>query len=66
MKQSSLYSYRHQQVRKLFGKPDVCDKCGEAQLMGRQIHWADIIGKVYLIAHCLTCGACQTQYVAKK
>ncbi len=27
---------------------------------------SDIIGKVYLIAHCLTCFSCQVKYLEKK
>lgn len=29
------------------------------------LQMAGIIGKVYSIAHCLTCRACQTKYIKK-
>jgi hypothetical protein len=42
------YIYLHKKIYKLFGQPSICEKCGKAELSGRQIHWANISGNYLL------------------
>lgn len=39
------YHALHEWVRKNFGQPSTCEKCGTGNLFGRKIHWANVSGK---------------------
>jgi len=39
------YQALHQWIRKHFGSPTICEKCGTKNLKGRKIHWANKSGK---------------------